>query len=746
MELTRERILRILLTRHPAWLVPEPLKIVIGTVVICAVAAAFTVPAAALGGFGLLMIVAVWVAALWAFLAARVPRTYEWSCPRLPLEDQPRLRAVIEDAGRLAGLDGLPMVRLTADRGVWVRVKRDGRVELMIATYLLLGMRAEELRTFILRELISAQRWSWHERWAVTLLRAHRDWEWLAAACAPIRHALTAETAALVGWKAVFAATRAELVARQAFQWHLTRYATSFAGKGWPTDLYESFRWKIQEDDLMTRVRPQAEELSRALSDAVELECGGYPARPGDGTDAQLGGGRGGERADEHGDPRVDERGGARGDGHGGDGHGGDGHGGDGHGGDGHGDEPGAGSRGGERLMGDDEWSPSSAGGVLESVGAALELRLNKVLAYRVAGGVSLALFARPYRLSELPAHEWTAPMVIRRVAVLDAATRLLGRPATNLDVVELVVAGRAGELEWWGTKGSCPHPTPGVCALMPLFDVALRRRGYTHEHVFAQRVLVGPTGDRVDLVELSRKTESGEPWGLMLGGPMTGDDPEADAIRLAGESLAAGDATGWFERLYAESATGDALVPWDSRSPHYLLTEWGDQQFGVPGGGAGSSRGRALVVGAGLGDDAEYVAGLGFQTEAFDVSESAVRLARERFPGSRVRYQVADLLDPPKEWHRAFDLVVEVMTVQSLPEPLHGRAIAAVAGFVRPGGTLVVIATGREEDGPVFAPPWPLTPSEIRAFAGEGLEADKIEDLRGGERHRWRAIFHRPA
>ncbi|MEV4170873.1 class I SAM-dependent methyltransferase [Nonomuraea sp. NPDC049709] len=215
----------------------------------------------------------------------------------------------------------------------------------------------------------------------------------------------------------------------------------------------------------------------------------------------------------------------------------------------------------------------------------------------------------------------------------------------------------------------------------------------------------------------------------------MSGRDPDADAVRLAGESLAAGDPTGWFERLYAESATGDAIVPWDSRTPHALLAEWGS-----PGSG------RALVVGAGLGDDAEHVAGLGYETVAFDVSESAVRLARDRFPGSRVSYQVADLLDPPGAWRRAFDLVVEIMTVQSLPEPLHARAIAGVAGFVRPGGTLLVIASGREEGGPVFAPPWPLTPSEIEAFAGDGLEAGEIEDLRDGERHRWRATFHRPA
>ncbi|NUR84694.1 MAG: class I SAM-dependent methyltransferase [Nonomuraea sp.] len=216
----------------------------------------------------------------------------------------------------------------------------------------------------------------------------------------------------------------------------------------------------------------------------------------------------------------------------------------------------------------------------------------------------------------------------------------------------------------------------------------------------------------------------------------MTDRDPDADARRLAAESLGAGDPTGWFERLYAESAAGDAVVPWDTRSPHALLAEWADGRA-FPGG-------RALVVGAGLGDDAEFVAGLGFETVAFDVSESAVRLARERFPGSVVGYRTADLLDPPGEWHQAFDLVVEVMTVQALPEELHARAIERVAGFVRSGGTLVVIASGREEGGPAFAPPWPLTPSEIAAFGAEGMVAERVEDLRDGDRHRWRATFHR--
>ena len=62
---------------------------------------------------------------------------------------------------------------------------------------------------------------------------------------------------------------------------------------------------------------------------------------------------------------------------------------------------------------------------------------------------------------------------------------------------------------------------------------------------------------------------------------------------------------------------------------------------------------------GPGLGGDAEHVAGLGFDTIAFDISPTAIRLARERHPESRVTYAVADLFAAPPEW-AGLDLVVE--------------------------------------------------------------------------------------
>jgi SAM-dependent methyltransferase len=114
------------------------------------------------------------------------------------------------------------------------------------------------------------------------------------------------------------------------------------------------------------------------------------------------------------------------------------------------------------------------------------------------------------------------------------------------------------------------------------------------------------------------------------------------DTTRLAAASLAAGDPTGWFEQLYVEAGAGTAEVPWDVPRPSKLLAGW------VRDGSIAGAGRRALVVGCGLGRDAEFLAGLGFTTTAFDISATAVRTARERHPDSPVEYGVADLLDPP--------------------------------------------------------------------------------------------------
>jgi hypothetical protein len=218
-------------------------------------------------------------------------------------------------------------------------------------------------------------------------------------------------------------------------------------------------------------------------------------------------------------------------------------------------------------------------------------------------------------------------------------------------------------------------------------------------------------------------------------------------ARQLAAEAAAAGDPAGWFETLYAEARDGAAVVPWDDRQANPLLTQWAPAA--VARGVAGPGR-RTLVVGCGICDDPVFLAGLGCEVTAFDVSPTAVAEARRRFAGSPVTFQVADLLAPPPEWTGAFDLVAELYTVQALYGKAREAAARALPGLVAPGGTLLVIARATDEENPERDPalmPWPLTRGELEAMAAGQLTARSIEKFPDDEdppKLRWRAEFSR--
>ncbi len=218
--------------------------------------------------------------------------------------------------------------------------------------------------------------------------------------------------------------------------------------------------------------------------------------------------------------------------------------------------------------------------------------------------------------------------------------------------------------------------------------------------------------------------------------------EPRRDAARqLAQQFLEQGNATGWFEALYDSAACDASNIPWaDLRvNPHFA--EWMARQA-PPKHGA-----RALVVGCGLGDDAEELARRGWSVVAFDISKTAIEWCRRRFPASRVDYRVANLLHPPAEWQEAFDFVLEIYTLQSLPTHVRFEAIARIAAFVRARGTLLVIARGREPTDEPGSLPWPLTKDEINQFVAVSLELVSFDDYVDGEQppvRRFRAVLRR--
>ena len=173
-----------------------------------------------------------------------------------------------------------------------------------------------------------------------------------------------------------------------------------------------------------------------------------------------------------------------------------------------------------------------------------------------------------------------------------------------------------------------------------------------------------------------------------------------------------------WFETLYSDTSESGEGVPWANMTPHPLFKKWVDD---VHPDGKGK---KALVVGCGLGDDAIELEKCGFDVTAFDVSKSAIELCKKRFPNSGVDFVVADLIKGENNWHRKFDLVLEIFTIQALPPKYEMTLIQHVSDFVANSGELIVITEIRNEKRNYEnGPPWLLNPDYVSSFEKKGLQ-----------------------
>jgi SAM-dependent methyltransferase len=206
------------------------------------------------------------------------------------------------------------------------------------------------------------------------------------------------------------------------------------------------------------------------------------------------------------------------------------------------------------------------------------------------------------------------------------------------------------------------------------------------------------------------------------VAAPPDDANPRARARTLAAAAIADGAPLRWFEELYAEGARGDAIVPWADRVANPLMTRAlaADTLAGT----------RALVIGCGLGDDAAWLAERGATVTAFDLSPTAVGQARDRFPDAPIAWEVADLLALPPAWRGAFDLVVEIFTLQCLPPGLRERGLAAAAGALAPGGLLLALARAREPEEPTGNMPWPLVRAELAGVDAFDCTVESLVDV----------------
>ena len=214
-----------------------------------------------------------------------------------------------------------------------------------------------------------------------------------------------------------------------------------------------------------------------------------------------------------------------------------------------------------------------------------------------------------------------------------------------------------------------------------------------------------------------------------------------ATARTLSNEYLERNEPTAWFDKLYEMGKAQTATIPWADMIPNLHLVEWLDQH-------ETRGEGRALTVGCGLGDDAEELSRRGYMVTAFDIAPTAIEWCRNRFPDSDADYVVCDLFDTPADWYMVYDLVFEAYTIQALPLDLRSRCIRSLANLVSPGGELLIITRGRENNEPAEELPWPISPQELSGFQDAGLKEISFEDYYDNAdppRRRFRVVYRRP-
>lgn len=201
-----------------------------------------------------------------------------------------------------------------------------------------------------------------------------------------------------------------------------------------------------------------------------------------------------------------------------------------------------------------------------------------------------------------------------------------------------------------------------------------------------------------------------------------------ARARELAAEFAERGDSFGWFDAFYKEASGDNEQIPWADLEPNKFFKAWADD-VGLKGDGR-----KALVVGCGLGDDARYLHDLEFKVTAFDISPTAIDWAKHLSVDTDIHFEVADLFEPPREWIGAFDLVLEIYTIQPLPMEMRERVIDSIAAFVAAGGELIIVTRGREDNEEPVELPWPLSRKDLSRFEAHGMAQTDFRIMDGDE------------
>lgn len=140
-----------------------------------------------------------------------------------------------------------------------------------------------------------------------------------------------------------------------------------------------------------------------------------------------------------------------------------------------------------------------------------------------------------------------------------------------------------------------------------------------------------------------------------------------------------------------------------------------------------GWQSGRMLDLGTGPGTQAMQLARRGFEVTATDISEAAIRLAREKAEaqGLDITWMQDDILDT--RLTRQFDLIFDRGCFHVLPPERRQDYVSIVRGLLKPGGYLFLKCFSHLQPGEQG--PFRFTPDQIREIFGSQLKVLSIKE-----------------
>ncbi len=172
----------------------------------------------------------------------------------------------------------------------------------------------------------------------------------------------------------------------------------------------------------------------------------------------------------------------------------------------------------------------------------------------------------------------------------------------------------------------------------------------------------------------------------------------------------------GWFDSIYSDAEGDYKAVFWADLQPNPYLVEW------LQNNPLNKQTKSAIVIGCGVGDDAEIIAKYEYDVVAFDIAPSAIELCKSRYPDTKVSYLSTDLFDCLKNCFEDFDLVYECNTIQVLLGEYRKKALLSIVSLMAKSGDMLVSyrseKSGEQEDDI----PLPLDREEIDSFIYAGL------------------------